>query len=89
MMTTTTTVAMGGTTPKIDETVTLSRAAATVMGLPKVSSAPPPARCRPISFARGGMRLGRCRLEAMLTTMTATTVRLTTTTGGSERTNPL
>ncbi len=84
-----TTLAVGGTTPKIDETVTSSRAAATVMALPNVSSAPPPARCRPISFARGGMQLGRYRLEAMLTTMTATTVRLTMTTGNSERTNPL
>ncbi len=90
MTTTTATLAVGGTTLKIDETVTSSRAAATVMALPNVSLAPPPARCRPISFARGGMRLGRCRLEAMLTTMTtATTVRLTMTTGGSERTNPL
>ncbi len=89
MTTTTTTLAVGGTTPKIDETVTLLRAAATVMALPNISLAPPPARCRPISFARGGMRLGRCRLEAMLTTTTAMTVRLTMTTGGSERMNPL
>ncbi len=89
MMTTTTTLAVGGITPKIDETVTSMQAAATVMALPNVSSAPPPACCRPISFTRGGMRLRRCRLEAMLTTTTATTVQLMTTTGGSERTNPL
>jgi hypothetical protein len=89
MTTTTTTLPLGGTTPKIDETVTLSRAAATAMALPNVSLAPPTARCRPISFVRGGMRLGRCCLEAMLTMTTATTVRLTMTTCGSERTNPL
>ncbi len=88
MTTTTTTLAVGGTTLKIDETVTLSRAVGTVMALPNVSSAPPPARCRPISFARGGMRLRRCRLEAMLMMTTATMVRLTTTMGGSEQTNP-
>ncbi len=89
MTMTTTTLAVGGTTLMIDETVTSSRAAATVMALPNVSSAPPPARCRPISFARGGMRLGRCRLEAMLMTTTATTAQLTMMTGGSERMNPL
>ena len=42
MTTTTTTLAVGGTTPKIDETVTSSRAAATVMALPNVSLPPPP-----------------------------------------------
>jgi hypothetical protein len=45
MTTTTTTLAVGGTTPKINETVTSLRAAATVMALPNISSAPPPARC--------------------------------------------
>ncbi len=89
MTTTRTTLAVGGTTPKIDETVTSSRAAATAMALPNISSAPSPARCWPISFARGGMQLGRCRLAAMLTMTTATMVRLTMTTGGSERANPL
>jgi hypothetical protein len=42
MTTTTTTLAVGGTTPKIDETVTLSPAAAMVMALPNVSLASPP-----------------------------------------------
>ncbi len=89
MMTTTTTLAVKGATPKVDEAVTLLQAAATAMAIPNVSSAPPLARRQPISFARGGMQLGRCRLAAMSTTTTATTVQMMTTTGGSEQTKPL
>jgi hypothetical protein len=53
MTTTMTTLAVEGTTPKINETITSLRVAAMVMALPNVSSAPPLARCWPISFARG------------------------------------
>ncbi len=85
--TTTTTLAVGGATSKEDESVTTSSVAATAMAPLNFSSAPPPARHRPMLFARGGMRLGSCRLAAMLT-LTTTTMRVRMMTSGSERTNP-
>ncbi len=84
MMTTTTTVAVGGATPKDDETGYLLPAVATAGALQNVFLFPPPACWWPILLARGGMRLGSCHLAEMLT-MTMT-VQMTP--SGSERTNP-
>ncbi len=81
--TTTNTLAVGGATPKDGETLTLLQAAVTAMVPPNVLSASPPAHRWPISFARGGMQLGSCRLAAMLT-LTTRTMTVQVMAGGSE-----